>query len=138
MDLGRMLAQTAERFPDKTAIIFKDQKTSYSEFDQRANQVANALIALGVQPGDRVGLLIHNLPIFMEAYYGILKAGGAVVPMNVLYKPGEVEYILKDSGARALLTFGPFAQTALAAAANVPDVRDVIVAAPQAMPGSRS
>ena len=56
MDLGRMLAQTAERFPNKTAIIFKDQKTSYAEFDRRANQVANALISLGVQPGDRVTL----------------------------------------------------------------------------------
>lgn len=138
MDLGRMLAQTAERFPNKTAIIFKDQKTSYAEFDRRANQVANALISLGVQPGDRVGVLIHNLPLFMEAYYGILKAGGAVVPMNVLYKPGEVEYILQDSGARALLTFGPFAQTGLTAAAHVPDVRDVIVAAPQAVPGALS
>jgi long-chain acyl-CoA synthetase len=138
MDLGRMLAQTAERFPDKTAIVFKDQKTSYAEFDGRANQVANALIALGVQPGDRVAVLIHNLPLFMEAYYGILRAGAAVVPMNVLYKPGEVEYILKDSGSRVLLTFGPFAQTALTAAANVPDVRDVIVAAPQEIPGARS
>ena len=118
MDLGQMLAQTTERYPDKTAVIFKDQRTSFSELNARANQVANALIAQGVEPGDRVALLMHNLPLFMEAYYGILKAGGSVVPMNPLYKAGEVEYILEDSGAKALMTFAPFAQTALTAAAQ--------------------
>jgi long-chain acyl-CoA synthetase len=133
-----MLAQSAGRYPEKPAIIFRDQKTTYGEFNRRANQVANALIALGIQPGDRVALFMHNLPLFMEAYYGILKAGASVVPMNVLYKAGEVEYILKDSGARAILTFGPFAQVALAAAQNAPDLRDVIVAAPQEVPGARS
>src|SRR5262249_59761722 len=90
MNLGQMLAQTAERLPDKTAIRFRDQETTYADFDKRANQVANGLIALGVQPGDRVALLLHNIPLFMEAYYGILKAGAAVVPMNVLYKPAEI------------------------------------------------
>src|SRR5215470_16236194 len=128
MDLGQMLAQSAARYPDKAAVIFRDQPTSYAEFDLRANQVANALIGLGIQPGDRVALLIHNLPIFMEAYYGILRAGAAVVPLNVLYKAGEVEYILQDSGAKAIMTFGPFAQVAAQAAAGAPDLRHVVVA----------
>ena len=136
MNLGQMLAETAAKTPDKTAIIFHDQNTSYRDFDARANQVANGLIQLGVQPGDRVALYIHNLPIFMEAYYGILRAGASVVPLNVLYKAGEVEYILKDSGARAILTFGPFAPVALAAAANAPELRHVIVAAAEEMPGA--
>src|SRR6185312_5413959 len=96
MDLGQMLAQTAAKNPDKTAIIFHDQRTSYREFDERANQVANGLMQLGIEPGDRVALYIHNLPIFMEAYFGILKTGASVVPLNVLYKAGEVEYILQD------------------------------------------
>ncbi|HKV83753.1 MAG TPA: long-chain fatty acid--CoA ligase [Ktedonobacterales bacterium] len=138
MNLGEMLTRTAQRQPDKTAVIFRDQSTSYGDFNKRANQVANALIKLGITPGDRVALYIHNLPIFMEAYYGILKAGGSVVPMNVLYKAGEVEYILKDSGAKAILTFGPFAQVALEAAKNAPDLRHVIVAAPQEIPGALS
>ena len=136
MNLGQMLAESAAKTPEKTAIIFHDQSTSYRDFDARANQVANGLIQLGVQPGDRVALYIHNLPIFMEAYYGILRAGASVVPLNVLYKAGEVEYILKDSGARAILTFGPFAQVALAAAANAPDLRHVIVAAADEAPGA--
>jgi long-chain acyl-CoA synthetase len=136
MDLGQILAQTTERYPQKTAVIFKDQQTTFSELNARANQVANALIAQGVEPGDRVALLMHNLPLFMEAYYGILKAGASVVPMNPLYKAGEVEYILQDSGAKVLLTFAPFAQTALAAAANAPDLRAVIIASPQPLPGA--
>ena len=109
MDLGQMLAQTAQRLPDKTAIRFRDQETTYADFDKRANQVANGLIALGVAAGRPCGALAHNLPLFMEAYYGILKAGAAVVPLNVLYKPGEIEYIVKDSGAKALLTLAAFA-----------------------------
>ena len=60
MTLGQMLAQTAERLPNKTAIRFRDQETTYADFDKRANQVANGLIALDVQPGDRVALLLHN------------------------------------------------------------------------------
>ena len=136
MTLGQMLAQTAERLPNKTAIRFRDQETTYADFDKRANQVANGLIALGVQPGDRVALLLHNIPLFMEAYYGILKAGAAVVPMNVLYKPAEIEYIVKDSGAKALLTLAAFAPQALQAATNAPDLRKVIVASPEEMPGA--
>ncbi len=119
MDLGQML-----------------EETSFGELNRRANQVANGLIGLGIQPGDRVALFIHNLPIFMEAYYGILKAGASVVPLNPLYKPGELEYIFNDSGARAILTFGPFAQVALAAQANAPQMQYVVVAAPEELPST--
>jgi long-chain acyl-CoA synthetase len=137
MDLGQMLATTTSRTPEKTAIIFRDQQTSYGELNRRVNQVANALIGLGIRPGDRVALYIHNIPLFVEAYYGILKAGASVVPLNVLYKPGELEYIFNDSGARAILTFAPFVQAALAAKANAPQMENVIVAAPEDVPGTR-
>jgi long-chain acyl-CoA synthetase len=138
MDLGQMLARSASRTPDNTAVIFRDQRTSYSELNRRANQVANALIGLGIRPGDRVALYIHNIPLFMEAYYGILKAGASVVPLNVLYKAGELEYIFVDSGARAILTFAPFAQTALEARANAPQMENVIVAAPEDIASTRA
>jgi len=133
MDLGRMLAQTAARQPDKTAIIFRDQRTSYAEFDARANQVANALITLGIEPGDRVALYIHNLPLFMEAYYGILKAGGSVVPMNVLYKAGEIGYILEDSRARLLVTWAGSAEEAAKGAAGA-GLQELYVLALPGMP----
>src|SRR5260370_39494354 len=138
MDLGQMLTQAAATNPYKTAVIFRDSRTSYSELNRRAIQVAIGLSGLGVQRGDRVGLLMHNLPLFMEAYYGILKVGPSVVPLNVLYKAGEFESILNDSSAKAVLTFGPFARVALAAAANCPDLRSVVGAAPQDVPGGVS
>lgn len=138
MNLGQLLTDSATRTPDKTAIIFRDQKTTYAELDQRANQVANALIGLGIQKGDRVGLLLHNIPLYIEAYYGIVRAGATVVPMNVLYKPGEVSYIMRDSGAKALLTFGPFAQVALAAKPEAPELSYLIAATPEPLPGALS
>jgi len=138
MNVGELLTNSASQYPDKTAIIFRDQPTTYAELNRRANQVANALIGLGIQKGDRVGLLLHNIPLYLEAYYGILKAGGVVVPMNVLYKAGEVAYIMQDSGAKALLTFAPFAPVAMAAAAEAPELKHVIVAAPVEVPGALS
>jgi long-chain acyl-CoA synthetase len=133
-----MLAQTTSRTPDKAAIIFRDQTTSYAELNRRSNQIANALIGLGIRPGDRVALYIHNLPLYIEAYFGILKAGASIVPLNVLYKPGELEYIFNDSGAKAILTFGPFAQAALVAQANAPTMKSVIAASPEPLPGTLS
>jgi long-chain acyl-CoA synthetase len=138
MDLGQMLARTAARTPEKAAIIFNDQATSYAELDRRANQIANALIARGILPGDRVALYIHNIPLFIEAYFGILKAGGVVVPMNPAFKVGEIGYMVQDSGAKALLSFGPLGQVAVAAAAQAPELRDVIIASPQPIPGTLS
>jgi len=137
MNLGQMLAETADRVPDKPALIFRDQAIRYRELNRRANQVANALIGLGIQPGDRVALYMPNLPYFIDAYYGILKAGAIVVPLNVLYKAGELEYIFNDSGARALLTFGPLAPTALAARASAPALAHAIVAGAQDTPDAR-
>ncbi len=136
MNISAMLTTAVTEHPDKMAIIFRDQKTSYGEFNRRANQVANALMGLGVQKGDRVALLLHNIPLFPEAYYGILKAGAVVVPLNVLYKSGEIAYIVRDSGAKALLTFAPFAAAALGAAPEAPELKHVIVAAPMAIPGA--
>jgi long-chain acyl-CoA synthetase len=138
MNIGQLLTDSAARTPDKTATIFRDQQTSYAELDKRVSQVANALIGLGIQKGDRVGVLLHNIPLYVEAYYGIVRAGATVVPMNVLYKTGEVAYIMRDSGAKALLTFGPFTQVALEAKAEAPELSYLIAATPSAIPGTLS
>jgi long-chain acyl-CoA synthetase len=138
MDLGQMLAQAADRTPEKTLVLFRDARISYSEMDRRANQVANALIRVGIGPHDRVALYMPNVPAFIEAYYGILKAGATVVPLNVLYKAGELEYIFNDSGARAILTFGPLAQVAMAARTHAPAMAHVIVVGETDVPGTMS
>jgi long-chain acyl-CoA synthetase len=78
---------------------------SYAQLDGAASQVAAGLHALGLRPGDHIGLSCPNTPHFLMAYYGILKLGAVVVPCNVLFKPREIAYELVDSDAKALLVF---------------------------------
>src|SRR6187551_160274 len=78
---------------------------TYAEVDAVANMVANLLVSKGIQPGDKVALSCPNLPYFPIVYYGILKAGATVVPLNVLLKGREVAYHLDDSDAKAYFCF---------------------------------
>ena len=105
MNVAANLVRNATLLPDKVAIRFGERAISYAEFDRAANQVANGLRALGVGRGDKVALACPNLPYFPIAYYGILKLGAVVVPINVLLKGAEIAYHLKDSDSRAFLCF---------------------------------
>src|ERR1700761_2109962 len=107
-NLAVALRESARRNPAKTAVILGAAELSYAHLYQLSDQLAASLAAAGVTPGDRVGLQLPNIPQFVIAYYGILKAGGVVVPMNVLLKAPEIEFQLRDSGARVLITYGAF------------------------------
>ena len=85
--------------------MFGDSRFSYAQVNGAANQVANLLVARGIKPGDKVALSCPNLPYFPIIYFGILKAGATVVPLNVLLKAREVAYHLDDSGAKAYFAF---------------------------------
>jgi long-chain acyl-CoA synthetase len=78
---------------------------TFAELDALSNKVANALVEMGIGRGDKVALSCPNVPYFPIVYYGIMKAGAAVVPLNVLFKPREIAYHLKDSDARAVFVF---------------------------------
>ena len=104
-NLATLLEDTAAAFPDRTAVVFGDTRLTYAQVDAAANQVAGALADRGVGPGDKVALSCPNLPYFTLVYFGILKAGGTVVPLNVLLKGREVAYHLGDSGAKVYLCF---------------------------------
>ncbi|MFG2514004.1 long-chain fatty acid--CoA ligase [Streptomyces sp. NPDC048584] len=104
-NLAALLDSTAARHPDRTAVVCGDSRFSYSRLDQASNQVARLLVAGGVGPGDKVALSCPNLPYFPIVYFGILKAGATVVPLNVLLKPGEIAYHLDDSDAVAYFAF---------------------------------
>jgi long-chain acyl-CoA synthetase len=138
MHLGELVASAAARMPDKTAIIFRDQPTTFGELNQRVNQVSNGLLTLGIKKGDRVGLYLHNLPLFMEAYYGLQQIGATVVPLNPLYKPAELTYILNDCQAKAVITVGMFYPGIAAARAEIPSLQYVVVAAPETPEGAIS
>jgi len=97
-----VLADSAARYPERPAIIYQDRRISYRELLERVNRLAVGLVALGVQPGDKVGLWMPNVPEWIEAYFAISRAGGVVVPMNTRYKTHEARYILGNSEAVAV------------------------------------
>jgi long-chain acyl-CoA synthetase len=105
LNLATLLEDSARRHPDRDAVVLGDTRLSYADVDRAAGQVAGLLADLGVGPGDRVALSCPNLPYFPIAYYGILKAGAVVVPLNVLLKSREIAYHLADSQAKAYLCF---------------------------------
>src|SRR5215207_11512334 len=100
--------------PDRVALTCAGRSTTYGQLNQQAGRVAAALAAMGIAPGDHVALSCPNLPWFPIAYYGILKAGAVVVPLNVMLKPREIAYHLADSDAKALIAFEGTAELPLA------------------------
>ncbi|MEM9718875.1 MAG: long-chain fatty acid--CoA ligase [Bacteroidota bacterium] len=119
LNLSVILEDSARRYPKKDAFIFMDTHLTYAQINGAANQVANGLKNMGIQPGDKVALSCLNLPYFPIVYFGILKAGAAVVPLSVLLKRDEIAYHLKDSEAKAYFCFTgtpelPMAQEGLA------------------------
>jgi len=116
--LHQMLQETAKRFPEKTAIIFAGafddhRKVNYKRLDEDSNKLANALIGMGVEKGDRVALLMPNCPQFVISYYAVLKAGAIVVATNPLYSPREIELQFKDSGAETVIVLSLFYKTVI-------------------------
>jgi long-chain acyl-CoA synthetase len=105
MNLAGLLEQHARLTPAREAVVHAAMRLTYAQLNAMANQVAGGLVKLGLRPGDHIALSCPNLPYFPIAYYGILKMGGVVVPLNVLLKPREIAYHLKDAQAKALLVF---------------------------------
>jgi long-chain acyl-CoA synthetase len=117
-NLTENLIASARRDPERAALRLDDAVLSYAALDDASARAASLLRERGVGPADRVGLMLPNVPQFAIAYYGILRAGATVVPMNVLFKRREVAYMLGDAGARLLLVWHGFAEEALPAAAE--------------------
>ena len=105
LNLSVLLEDSARRYPSKDALVLGNTKLTYAQVDGAANQVANLLVERGVQPGDKVALSSPNLPWFPIVYYGVLKAGCVVVPLNILLKRREVAYHLTDADAVAFFCF---------------------------------
>ena len=105
LNLASVLEHSARLTPDRVAVSFGAQQLTYAQLDATANRVAAGLHALGIRAGDHVALSCPNLPWFPIAYFGILKAGAVVVPLNVLLKPREIAYHLRDCHARACIAF---------------------------------
>jgi long-chain acyl-CoA synthetase len=118
LNLASLLTESAGRAPGAPAIRLGDVELSYGELDDRSTRLATLLREKGFEQGDRVGVMLPNVPEFPIAYYGVLRAGGIVVPMNVLLKRREIAFYLEDSGAKLLLAWHGFAEEALEGAAD--------------------
>ena len=103
MNLAANLTNTAARFGDRSALRIHDRTVTYEDLDDRSARLAALLAMCGVRPGDRVGLMMPNVPDFAIVYYGVLRIGAVVVPMNVLLKEREVAFYLTDAGACLLI-----------------------------------
>ncbi|HEV2138778.1 MAG TPA: long-chain fatty acid--CoA ligase [Nitrososphaerales archaeon] len=97
--LHRILSNSAKRLGSKPCLHYQGRTMTYSEVDELSSKFASGLLGLGLKKGDRVGIFSPNTPQFVISYFGILKAGGIVVPCSPLYKERELEAQLRDSGA---------------------------------------
>ncbi|MFI5040634.1 MAG: long-chain fatty acid--CoA ligase [Acidimicrobiales bacterium] len=139
-NLAMMLRESARANPAKPVALFDGGQLSYAELDALSDLFAAGLRREGITPDDAVGLQLPNLPQFLIAYFGILKAGSVVVPLNVLLRAPEIAYQLHDSDARALITWAGTAVEAAKGAAdagvdriwvvNTPGTPDVSVGRP--------
>src|SRR5215203_4656409 len=118
-NLAQNLIDTAAKDDAHPALRMDDAVLTYGQFRDAALRVGASLRAKGVEPGDRVGMVLPNVPSFPVVFYGALLAGAAVVPMNPLLKAREVEYYLRDSGARLVVALGPSAEPVVEAAGTV-------------------
>ena len=111
-NLARLVTDAAARLPEHPALKLDDAVLTYAQLSGATAHMAGLLAAKGVEPGDRVGIMLPNVPYFPVAYYGILRAGGVVVPMNVLLKGREVSFYLNDPEAKLLLAWHGFEEAA--------------------------
>ena len=113
-----ILRETALESPGRPAILYPGGSLTYAELDGLSDLVAASLQASGIGAGDAVALQLPNIPEFVVAYFGILKAGGVAVPVNILLKAPEAAFLLGDSAAKILITWGGVLDHALPGAAS--------------------
>ena len=106
--LFRFLEDAARKYPDRACTIFKGAVISYRDMNALTDHMAAALVEMGVKKGDRVGIFMPNSPQFVIAFFGILKAGGAVVAVNPTYPVDEILKPVKDAGIEVMFTLSRF------------------------------
>jgi len=138
--LGQILEDAARKYKKKEALLFEGSAVTYRELDEFANKVANGLKSLGIGRGDRVAIMLPNIPEFVYSFFGIQKLAAVAVPFNTMYKGREITHILNDCGARAIITLTNFANLINEIRSDVPALEHVIVTGQRtlvfAQPGS--
>jgi long-chain acyl-CoA synthetase len=137
MNLGRLVVESARRFPERIAVSWGDRVTTYADLDRRTNALAHGLRALGVQKGDRVAVLMRNRPELIETMFACFKAGFCLVPLNSRFTAPEVAFHVQDAAAAAIVTDGD--GSLVVQSAGLADLTTVVAGertpAPQPTPG---
>ena len=136
VNISELLRGTARRIGDKTALVFHERPITYGDLDREVDRAAAGFAALGIKPGDRVGVLVHNTPHFIYAYQGLARAGAVTIPLNTMYTADEVSFILADADARAVVVSEPFARTVDGLRDTLPMLEHVVVAGTSAPMGA--
>jgi len=108
MTVSGALDRAAERYADEPLVMDDDSKLSYRDVQERSQRIAAGLVALGIEPGDHVGLLLANYQDFAAVKFGIARAGAVCVPINYLYRAREIGYVVEQSDAKLLITMDHF------------------------------
>ncbi len=127
LTVGGILAQTARRYPEKTALVFEGRRFTYRQLDEQSNRLAHGLISLGAVRGAKVGLLARNSAEWVIAHFAVAKSGATLVPVNFLLVEREIEYMLDNAAAQLLLVSAEFLDLAVALRARLPGLKKVIV-----------
>jgi long-chain acyl-CoA synthetase len=129
-NLATMLRESATANPDKPLVHINDLSFTYAQVDEISGRLASSLLALGLERGDKVAVQLPNLPQFLFTYFGILKAGLVMVPLNPLLRAPEVAYHLENSDSKVLVTFEMFADEAVKGAQQAGGITTYVVNMP--------
>src|ERR1700675_3982691 len=108
MNIGSLPARHARYRPDHTAIVFKEHRLSFHEFNRRVNRLANALLDLGISKGDKIATILPNCLELLDVYWAIAKIGAVVVPLSTLTRGKGLVNLLKDSDVTTVVTCPDF------------------------------
>ena len=120
------LARSAQVFPDKDALVYRQQRWTYAQFAARVNQLASALRRWGLQSGDRVAFLCPNIPPMAEAHFGVPLAGGVLVAINIRLSAQDIRYILNNAGVRIVFVDAEFAHLVTEVRSQLTTIEEVI------------
>ncbi len=126
MQLGKLVEKWAEQRPNQPALVCDGREISFSELNKSVNRVANGLRNLGVREGDRVAIMLPNIPEFVYTFYACQKLGAVAVPFNTMYKGKEITHILRDCGAIALVCLTNSVTLINELRSDLPDLKHII------------
>jgi long-chain acyl-CoA synthetase len=136
--ISQMLENLGRYEPDRTAVVFNEEKLTYRELNREINRLANGLRVLGLGRGDFVMTLIPNSMRLLKAYFAVIRAGATVVPLNVMYTKHEIRYIGGDTGAKAVIADADLWKDNADVQADLPALKHVIIARGEAAGGAVS